>query len=73
MFCIVADIFGNIRNCFSAYNWVFMAALWVAWLVWDWFVDDLGGLWVIWVVLDGLAALWLVCGWFGWFVGNLAG
>ena len=73
MFCIVTDVFGNIKNWFWAYNWVFMAALWVAWLVCDWFVDDLGGLWVIWVVLDGLAGLWLVCGWFGLFVGNLAG
>ena len=33
-----------------------MAALWVVWLVCDWFVDG----------------LWKICGWFGWFEGNLA-
>ena len=57
MFCIATEVICNIKTCFSAFNWVVMAALWVVWLVCDWFVDGLGGLWLIWVV-------WLACGWF---------
>ena len=44
MFCIVAEVFGDIENCYSACNCVVMAALWVVWLVCGWSVDGLGGL-----------------------------
>ena len=62
--CIVAKVFGNIKNWFSAHNWLvfgwyvrYLAGLWVGWLVFGWFVDGLAGLWVVWLV-------WLVRGWF---------
>ena len=64
MFCIVAKVFGNIKNWFSAHNWLvfgwyvrYLAGLWVGWLVFGWFVVGLAGLWVVWLV-------WLVRGWF---------
>ena len=43
-----------------------MAALWVVWLVGDWFVEDLSGFWVVllasgWFV-DSLWVIWMVCG-----------
>ena len=62
--CIVAKVFGNIKNWFSAHNW----------LVFGWFVQYLVGLWVIWLVgrwfLDGLWMVWLIC---RQFVDSLAG
>ena len=37
MFCIVAEVFGNIKNGISAHNWVFMTGLW----------NDLASLWLV--------------------------
>ena len=36
-------------------------------LIIGWF---LGGLSAVLLFVDGLTSLWLVCGWFGWFVGG---
>ena len=84
MFWIVAEVFGIIKNWFSAHNWVFLGTLCVVWLVCSWFVGSfarfvggLGGFWLVcdwfgWFV-DGVWVVWMVCGWFGWFVGGLAG
>ena len=55
MFCIDAEVFGNTKSSFFAYNWVFMAGLWVVWLVFRFFMGGLGDLSVVWVVY----------GWFG--------
>ena len=53
MFCVVAKIFGSIKNWFSAHNWLafggfvrHLAGLWVVWLVYGWFVGGLAALWV---------------------------
>ena len=81
MFSIVAEVFGNIKNCFFFHiiESLWLAALCVAWLVCGWFVDALGGLWVIWVIcrwfgwlVASLTGLRMVCGQFGWFVGGFA-
>ena len=47
MFCIVVEVFGNIKNWFSADNSVFMAGLWVVCEWFDWFVGGLAGLWIV--------------------------
>ena len=48
-----------------------MAALW---MIYGWFVGDLAGLRLVcgWFVgsFGNLWAAWLVCWWFGWFVGG---
>ena len=81
MFSIVAEVFGNMKNCFFFHiiESLWLAALCVAWLVCGWFVDALGGLWVIWVIcrwfgwlVASLTGLRMVCGQFGWFVGGFA-
>ena len=47
MFCIVAKVFGNIINLFSADNWRVLGRLSDIWLVFEWFcwfLGDLAGL-----------------------------
>ena len=51
MFCIATEVFSNIKQCFSAHNWVFMAGLWLVYGRFGW-------------IVDGLAILCLGCGWF---------
>ena len=40
-FALLLKFLGNIKNCFSAYNCVVVAALWVVCLACGWFVNDL--------------------------------
>ena len=37
--------------------------------VFDWFMGSLAGLLLVWLLAD-LWVIWVVCGWFGWFLGG---
>ena len=58
------NMFCDIKNCFSAHNWLvfrwfvrYLTGLWVVWLVFGWFYDGFAGLWVVWLVFGQFRAL----------------
>ena len=60
VFLMTTGLKAFIKPLTESISWMFIAGLWVVWVVCVWFVNGLGSFWVV----------WIVCRWLGWFVGG---